>query len=281
MRHLIFLPVLSAFCLFGKKNYNNTGTSFLQQITDTGIIIHHKPDGLINEWPSSKFETDISTDISYAIDNDSASLYLALNIPNQGIQMKLMRMGMNLYIDMKGKRKEGRGISFPVKDETLTSDKTSFNDAAGIEENNEANDAIQPQKQTNIKAMRSSLALRLTYMSVFGFEGIENHDQGLRMPGSINISFAWDTADVMHIEYSVPLKMLEDGALIKDKEIGIGWKINGIYPSDKPSGRKPHNRAAGGYGQNRTGFDPNAKPVSRETIIREQNIWTKYTIADH
>src|SRR5262249_51651240 len=163
------------------------------------------------------------------------------------------------------------------KDESLTADKTSFTNAAGIEDNTGTNDAVQPQRQTNIKAMRSSLALRLTYMSVFGFEGIENHDQGLQMPGSISISFAWDSADVMHIEYAVPLKMLEDAPSLKNKEIAVGWKINGIYPSDQPAKRKPHNRANAGYGQNRTGFDPNAKRITHETIIREQNIWTKYT----
>jgi hypothetical protein len=278
MRHLVLLPAMSVFSLLVNSNFFEIDHTFLQQTTDTGIIIHHKQDGIINEWPSSKFETDISTDISYAIDNDSTNLYLALNIPNQGIQMKLMRTGMNLYIDLKGKKKEGRGISFPVKDENVASDKTSFVNAAGTEDANATNDVLQPQRQTDIKAARSAMALRLTYMSVFGFEGIENHDQGLQMPGSINISFAWDSADVMHIEYAVPLKMLEDAAALKNKEIAVGWKINGVYPSDKPAGRKPRNRANAGYGEHHTGFDPNAKRINHETIIREQNIWTKYTM---
>lgn len=277
MRYVVFLPVISLFSLLANRDVCTASPSFLVQHADTGIIIHHRQDGIINEWPSSKFQADIGTDMSYAIDNDSANLYLALNIPNQGIQMKLMHTGMNLYIDLKGKKKEGRGISFPVKDENLTAGNMSFENVAGIDD---ANGTPQPQKQTNMRTMRSALALRLTYMSVFGFDGIENHDQGLQMPGSIAISFAWDTADIMHIEYAVPLKMLGDISTLKNKEISIGWKINGIYPSDKTAGRRPHNRAAAGYGENHTGFDPNAKRMSRETIIREQNIWTKYTVSN-
>jgi hypothetical protein len=267
---MTLLPVVSVFIFNTGQPIHNIPV-LLSQRADTGIIIHHRQDGSISEWPSSKFETDIGTDISYAIDNDTANLYFALNIPNQGIQMKLMRTGMNLYIDLKGKRKEGRGISFPVKDESITADKTLL---TGVEDDN---GMAQSQKQSSIKAVRSSLAIRLTYMSVFGFEGVENHDQGLQMPGSINISFAWDTANIMHIEYAVPLKMLGSATSLKNNEISVGWKINGIYPAEKTAGKRPHNRAAAGYGQTQTGFDPNAKRLNRETIIREQNIWTKYT----
>ena len=247
--------------------------------TDTAII-NHKNDGATTEWPSSKFETDVSTDISYAIDNDGENLYLALNIPNQGIQMKLEKTGMKLFIDLKGKRKESRGIAFPVKEETTATANTD-NKAAGI--NDDSNETVNHTGKTaDKKAMHSMTALRLNYMNVFGFSGIETHDQGLKMPGSINIAFAWDSADVMHVEYVIPLKILDNPPLLNQKDISIGWKINGIYPSDKyqqsNEHRRAHNRSTAGYGANTTGFDPSRKIVTRETIIRENNFWTHYII---
>ncbi|MBS1574172.1 MAG: hypothetical protein JST09_02610 [Bacteroidetes bacterium] len=250
-------------------------------INKDSILIHHKNDGNTAEWPLSKFETDVSTDISYAIDNDKENLYLAMNIPNEGIQMKLEKMGMKLFIDLKGKRKEGRGIAFPVKDETALTAAKDYNKAAGITD--EENEKLShTEKSVDKRTMHSMIALRHNYMNVFGFEGIDTHDQGLNMPGSINIAFAWDTADVLHIEYIVPLKMLETRESLNQKDISVGWKINGIYPSDSfqqsGSRRRPRNNASAAYGPNTTGFDPSRKIVTRETIIRENNFWGRYII---
>jgi hypothetical protein len=77
--------------------------------------IEHILDGTTTEWPDSLFENDKETNISYAVDNDAASLYIAMEIPDFPEQMKLMRMGMKLFIDLKGKKKENMGIEFPVK----------------------------------------------------------------------------------------------------------------------------------------------------------------------
>ncbi|MES1221400.1 MAG: hypothetical protein ABUT20_38220, partial [Bacteroidota bacterium] len=187
---------------------------------DTGLVIH-KNDGITDEWPTSKFENDISTDISYAIDNDKENLYLALNIPNEGIQMKLEKTGMNLFIDLKGKRKEGRGVAFPIKDEAVAAAHKDNKPAAVVFEDIQGLD--KPDKKMDKKKAHSVVALRLNYMSVFGFDGMENHDQGLKMPGSINIAFTWDSLNVLHVEYMVPLKMLDNNiALLNQKDISIG-----------------------------------------------------------
>ena len=77
----------------------------------------------------------------------------------------------------------------------------------------------------------------------------------------------------MHLEYLLPLRMLGDTASLKGKEISVGWKLNGMYPSDNPA---YYSQQAGGT-QRRVGADNNPI-IERETIIREQNIWKKYII---
>ncbi|MEJ0104943.1 MAG: hypothetical protein WDO19_21385 [Bacteroidota bacterium] len=282
MRFIIVLFMAVLCCMLSSCSYARAIVPFsLYAIADTEII-NHKTDGIINEWPSSKFESDIATDIKYAIDNDGNNLYIVLNVPNQGIQMKLMRLGMKLFIDLKGKRKEGRGISFPVKDEAALANDNNFSKAAGIQTDDDIEKTNRPEKSIDKKAMRSTMALHLTYMNVFGFDGSEAHDQGLQMPGSINVAFAWDTADAMHIEYTIPLKMLENSSALNQKEISIGWRINGIYPADQsmqrsgnPRGRRRGKSAYGGSSQ--PGFGE-SNHVTRETLIREQNIWTRYIV---
>jgi hypothetical protein len=279
MRFLIQFSLVVLYWTISLSGYSRNFNNIDQYAKpDTGIIMH-KNDGQTTEWPASKFAEDVSTDIRYAIDNDNENLYLALNIPNEGIQMKLEKTGMNLFIDLKGKRKEGRGVAFPIKDEAVAAIHKDNKPAASVFDDIEGMD--KPDKKVDKKTAHSVVALHLNYMTVFGFEGIENHDQGLKMPGSINIAFAWDTMNALHIEYIVPLKMLDnDIALLKQKEISIGWKINGIYPSDKnlPPGGGHRQRATAGAAGNSTNFDASRKIISRETIVRENNFWTHYTV---
>jgi len=277
---VLFIAILPCVLSFNSHARNIAPFPFYA-IADTEII-HHKTDGIVNEWPSSKFDSDIATDIKYAIDNDGNNLYIVLNVPNQGIQTKLMKLGMKLFIDLKGKKKEGRGISFPVKDEAAVANDNGFSKAAGIQAGDDVEKTNRAEKSMDRKAMRSTMALHLNYMNVFGFDGSETHDQGLQMPGSINIAFAWDTADAMHIEYTIPLKMLDNLPALNQKEISIGWRINGIYPADQ-SMRRTSN--AGGRGRGKSAYGGSSQPgfgetnhVNRETLVREQNIWTKYTL---
>ena len=277
---VLFAALLSCVSFFN-SHARNIGRFSLYAIADTEII-NHKTDGIINDWPSSKYESDIATDIKYAIDNDGNNLYIVLNVPNQGIQNKLTKLGMKLFVDLKGKRKEGRGISFPIKDETAIANDNTFSKASGIQADDDPEKAKRLEKSVDKKAMRSTMALHLNYMNVFGFDGSEAHDQGLQMPGSINIAFAWDTADAMHIEYTIPLKMLDNSSALNQKEISIGWRINGIYPADQTMRRSGN---SGGRGRGKSAYGGSPQPgfgevshVTRETLVREQNIWTRYIL---
>lgn len=59
--------------------------------------------------------------MSYAVDNDNQALFLAVSIPAKRIQTKVVQEGMHLYVDIKGKKKENRGIEFPVRIEDVPS----------------------------------------------------------------------------------------------------------------------------------------------------------------
>ncbi len=86
------------------------------------VKIIHVIDGSLAEWQKDRFETDKETEILFAVDHDENNLHLALKIPNVRTQMKMMRMGMSLFIDKKGKRREGTGIQFPTKSPISTNE---------------------------------------------------------------------------------------------------------------------------------------------------------------
>ncbi len=247
---------------------------------DTSHIIHIL-DGSTVEWPDTIFQTDKETLIHYAVDNDAQHLFLALRIADFRTQMKLMRQGMNLYIDLKGKKKEGRGIEFPVKRE---GEEGFSGGGFNSQQRNQQDQGGNGQRGSfDKKAIRGSMALHMFAMKLFGFKDGEPTSQGLQIEGTANIAFSWDSSDVMHIEYFIPINLLGDASSLKEKMISIGWKINGV---DLPSGNSAgfsnsggggrQSRGGGGGFSGRSGGGSAPSREDMEKMAREQSFWTKY-----
>jgi hypothetical protein len=172
-------------------------------------------------------------------------LFVAINISESMIQQRIMQQGMTLFIDVKGKKKENRGVQYPLGTES----------------------------GTNMQAMK-----------VFGFDNSDPSPQSLKTEGTINIAIGWDSALVMILEYNIPLKMLE-GSLdqLNNKKISVGWKINEAYSNaaqpatttsqlvavPSSAGRPPANRNVGLTQTN---------PVRQPEPPKAQSIWTTHTI---
>ena len=185
---ILFLLPLIVFCR--PNNFTNTISSSFQK--DTTVVIHVL-DGNTAEWPGEKFKTDKETNIEYAVDNDNQTLFLAILISDKTIQKKVMQEGLNLFIDTKGKKKENKGIEFPLRMENSASTES---------------------------------------MKLFGFGNGEPFVQAIKAEGTANIAISWDSAFVVHIEYNIPLIMLEKTlGELNNKKISIGW---GLKESEVP-----------------------------------------------
>lgn len=274
MKYFFLLPATLLSLAFAEPHYFSSASRLSKKIDSTGI--EHKLDGTINEWPVDKFSSDKETNIQYAIDNDAQNLYLAMKITSQGEQMKMMRMGMKFFIDLKGKHKENLGVEFPLK----KIDDSGFSGGTTPQSNGQRN---EQEGKPDLKKMRMMLALNLISMNLFGFTNGEPVEQNLDTQGSVRIAYDWDSTEVMHIEYLVPLKMLGDVSSLNQKTISIGWKINGMeMPSGSsnfsggPGGGRPTGgRPPGGAGGSRPGGG--SGQVDMEKMMKEQEIWTKYT----
>ena len=209
---ILLLPLLIIFASVTEtsaKHFNKT-----KLYTDT-VKIPHIIDGNIAEWVNIPFTADKETEIAMAMDNDKEQLYVALKITNQRTQLRLMKFGMNLFIDLKGKHREGTTIEFPIK-----SSSADFSQANGSQR--DANAAPPDPEQ-----IKQQLGVRLIFMKVSGFEGQENEKTlGLSNENGANIAFAWDNAKVMYIEYAVPVNSLGTIANLTGKKISIGLRLN-------------------------------------------------------
>ena len=219
---ILLLPLLIIFASVTEtsaKHFNKT-----KLYTDT-VKIPHIIDGNIAEWANIPFTADKETEIAMAMDNDKEQLYVALKITNQRTQLRLMKFGMNLFIDLKGKHREGTTIEFPLKSSTadLSQANGSQRDAS----------AAPPDPEQ----IKQQLGVRLIFMKVSGFEGQENEKTlGLTNENGANIAFAWDDSKVMYIEYAVPVNSLGTIANLTGKKISIGLKLNAPDISAQPRG---------------------------------------------
>ena len=229
-----FSLLVFALLLFSFRNPISRNN--YQSCSPGDTTIHHVLDGKTSEWPVQKFETDVSFEIKYAVDNDQQDLYVALIIPNSRTQMRIMRQGMQLYIDTKGKKKEGKGIEFPVK--RARTEESNFNNFRGQQNEQSNRQDNSEERKANTKAMRATLAINLVAMKVFGFSNNEPGEQGLQMEGSANIAFAWDSTDAMSIEYKIPISLLGDISALQQKELSVGLKLNGIQMRTNNSSRR-------------------------------------------
>jgi hypothetical protein len=144
------------------------------------------------------------------------------------------------------------------------------------------------QRKPDIKAMQKMMSLNLFEMKVFGFSDNEPDDQQLFLPGSANIAFSWDSMDVMHIEYFIPLTMFGDVSSLNQKDISIGWEIHAFeMPKAKAGSENPSmenrssgqggfrggsGRRSGGYGD---GSNNKYRQEDREKMMEEQKVLDK------
>jgi len=262
MKILIAVTTAFLFLSFGKMPFHTNKTSVV--FADTSHV-DHVLDGLTAEWPDSIFHTEKETLIRYATDNNGQNLFLAMRIPDFRTQMKIMQ-GMKVFIDLKGKKKENRGIEYPVKPEGAFA-------------------GNMPAGTTDKKEMRASMSFHLFAMKVFGFTDIEPFSQGLQMPNSVNIAFNWDSSDVLHIEYLIPLNMLDDINSLRQKTISIGWKI---YGAQAQNGNVVTVTSVEGreQGTGRTVRGPRTVSSTPTPVAStgapltsgEENFWTKHTL---
>ena len=227
MKGFFLIPVL-IFCSLSNHAAIHFSTKFLKDST----IIIHQLDGNIGEWPSEKFITDKETRTRFATDNDAQFLYLVLTISDISTQKKIMQSGFNLYVDIKGKKKENLGIEYPV---------------AG-----------------NPGSMR-----------IFGFSNVEPAILNINSEGTVNIAFSWDSSNVLHIEYNIPLEMLEKPISgLANKKISVGWKLNESEMSNNPQlAAVPSASRTRTAAPNRTSSD-----FPQSTSIKYKSFWTTHTI---
>jgi hypothetical protein len=190
----------------------------MQTTGDTTKPIHIT-DGVVSEWQASQFTNDKETGISTAVDNDNSQLFVALKVNNMNSIAKIMGLGMNIFIDLKGKHRESTTIEYPIKASAsqIIEFARKFKDGNG--KNIKVDDAI----------IKNEFLTRMAIMKTSGLTG-QDEDKlyGLINDNGLTVAFSIDeTNNNLFIEYAIPFQLLDASAgSLTGKKISIGLRLN-------------------------------------------------------
>ena len=179
----------------------------------------HVVDGIVSEWQSSQFLADKESGVSTAVDNDNTQLFVAVKVNNLNSIARIMGLGMNLFIDLKGKHREATTIEFPLK-----ASATQVMEFA-----RKFKDAKDRKTEVDDASIKNEFLSRMMIMKTVGLVGQDEekiysliNDNGLTVAYSID-----ENANTLYIEYAIPFQLL-DATInsLTGKKISIGLKLN-------------------------------------------------------
>lgn len=206
-----FIILIEALLLYGCKSVYNSSYQY-----DPLSI-----DGTSSDWQSVQLTEKES--VFYAVTNDSANIYLMLNINDDNLQKKIFMSGLSVWIDPAGKRSNQLGIICPIKKDMGKMNRGS------MQQPNEMN---RFTKNPLIEA------------EFIGFEEKSLTCIASSNPYGIEISINSDENRHLFYELKIPLRALKKSISdFKNQQLSFEIEIDGI---DMPQmGNRPDGMGAG------------------------------------
>jgi hypothetical protein len=257
---------------------NKTAQNTLQQ-PPANITV----DGDIKEWGDSLRYYNAEKQLNYALANDQDNLYMAIRINDRSEQIRVLRSGLTMSIDTRGKKKESFSITFPVGDLRSNDLPEQADDLQG------KTDITQEDRD---ELMRARLT-KLREIRVSGFKDIEGETITTSNTYGIKTAIDYDKDGNLVYEAAIPLKFFHVDDLVKN-EWAFDFKINGIVRHNPNANAEqdgqPHGGRGGGgmggggrggHGGGRGGHmgGVNSAPVDRSELSKSVDFWEKYYLA--
>lgn len=240
---------------------------------DTAIK-KHVTDAVLDEWQPESFEIHPGTGIKYAVQNSTDKLFIALQVSEQELQRRMMLTGMYLFVDTKGKKKESTNIEFPIQRSPV--------EIAAFMPRRSGNNA-----GFDAKAFRDQMIGSMLFLKRTGFIGQQSETelQSIDLANEISLSFGWDEANNMYIEYEIPFSRIGTTESLANKSISLGIELRAADLSSSsspqitqtttrmvavPAGSRPSSNSRTGGG------DFRANQASSNANISKQSFWIKH-----
>jgi len=136
-------------------------------------------------------------ELQYNITNDNTNIYVSVATNDQSTQMRILRAGLSVYIDTKGKTNKSMGLSFPANDVLETAGNYKNRGMGG----NKGGDQINFKKQ---------LLMDKDIFKTFGFINMENRVYDVSDTSNIKMGINYDAFGNLVFEAIIPIKHIYD-----------------------------------------------------------------------
>jgi hypothetical protein len=233
-------------------------SNFVVAQSNTSIIIN----GNISDWAFPLKYYDAETKLSYSIANNDSALYFCISTTDENTQMRLTRVGFQISIDPKGKKREKFNLVYKPE--------ITIPASGGIAE--------KPSPEKIKKEFRQKPIL----VSLSGFPSITDDTYLANTLKGIEFAMDWDTLKRFGIEYKIPFSAIDYDTNAKQLSLGII-----LMPIEMPSGGLPPQGDTGGGPPSGmsppTGMPPRQEGEilqgglnARSDLFMEKKIWTKF-----
>jgi hypothetical protein len=183
-----------------------------------------KADGNAWEWKKPLRYYDPSSKLQYTFSNDLKNMYICVRATNEESQQKILRGGMQIWIDTTGKAKERSGILFPLP-ETETKEDLK-------------RERTQDPETANFKTKKKFRNDR-TELELTGFKPPAAGVLPLQNIYGVSANLNMDSLDILTYEAIIPFRtFFKDSLLPADSSRVFSFKIvvNGLPHAKKDSG---------------------------------------------
>lgn len=238
-------------------------------------------DGDLKDWGDSLRYYNQDKQLNYSLANDQDNLYFAIRVNDRSEQIRILRAGLTLSIDTRGKKKESFTMTFPVGDQSALGAAESAQDLQG------GNSDVKQEDRDEL--MRAKLT-KLREIKVTGFKDIESETMTTSNTYGFKVALDYDKDGNLVYEAAIPLKFFHADDLSKN-EWAFNFKINGITrPGQNKENGEHEGMTRGGGGGGRGGRgggrggrmgggNANQTPVDRSELSKSVDFWEKYYLA--
>lgn len=212
---------------------------------EPSIIWQAKPvviDGVNDEWSLPYTYMDSKAKIEYTFSNDKENLYITMKSGDKLTQMRILNGGMNVWIDLSGKKEKATGISFPLQ--STESMKLPSRDDGNTDESS------GPQQQASLMLKKAAENAR-----DYSLKGFNNCDGSFLVKQGnscgIETRIGLDATGELVWEAKVPFKSFYKETISQEdvaKTISICFDIKGLKRPDMPSSTGGRGGGGGGGG---------------------------------
>ncbi len=247
---LLFCTILSGTVLYSSCSRKLMPEGHFQQ---TPVVV----DGRINDWGLPLRFSNPEYTMQYAVTNDDKNIYVCVYSKYEGMQLRMLKGGMTIYFDPKGKKDKKMSLVFPIKKPV---------DPAASRNGN-------PIRNGDWKSEIDALLLQSDYYNSSGFLNTGSGQFGINdKKNNIQVAIKMNEDSSLVYEAAVPISYIL-GADLKPGYVAENFNVcvavnslaagnnNSYRPRPSYGGGMRGMRMGGGGGRNYgSGNNPNSKP---------------------